>query len=75
MKNLSRHAHFLCELETALLMTGIQIEEMFKLGRLIGLVKHAIWADSLYFLYLLLLSISKILASSQPTLWPSSPLT
>jgi hypothetical protein len=29
---------------------GIQIAEMSKLGSLIGLVKHAIWADSLYFL-------------------------
>jgi hypothetical protein len=46
-------------------MRGIQIGELSKLGWLIGLVKHAIWADSLYFLYLLLLSISKILASSQ----------
>jgi hypothetical protein len=26
--------------------------EMSKLGWLIGLVKHAIWTDSLYFLYL-----------------------
>jgi hypothetical protein len=44
---------------------GLQIGEKSKLGWLIGLFKHAIWADSLYFLYLLLLSISKILASSQ----------
>jgi hypothetical protein len=50
----------LCELETSLLMRGIQIGEMSKLVCLIGLIKHAIWADSLYFLYLLLLSISKI---------------
>ena len=27
-----------------MLMRGIQIEEMSKLGWLIGLVKHAIWA-------------------------------
>jgi hypothetical protein len=40
--------------------------EMSKLGWLIGLVKHTIWADSLYFLYLLLLSISN--ASQQPTI-------
>jgi hypothetical protein len=60
------------ELETSLLMRGIQIGEMSKLGWLIGLTKHAIWADSLYFLYLLLLSISKTLASPHPTLWPSS---
>jgi hypothetical protein len=29
-------------------MRGIQIGEMSKLGWLIGLVKHAIWADSLF---------------------------
>jgi hypothetical protein len=46
--------------------------EKSKLGWLIGLVEHATWADSLYFLYLLLLTISKILASSQSTPWPSS---
>jgi hypothetical protein len=50
MKNLSRHTHLLCELETSLLMTGIQIREMSKLGWLIGLVKHAKWVESLYFL-------------------------
>jgi hypothetical protein len=46
--------------------------EMSKLGLLVGWVKHAIWADSLYFLYLLLLSISKILAPPQPTPLPFS---
>jgi hypothetical protein len=45
-----------------------QMEEMFKLGWMIGLVKHAAKANSLYFLYLLLLSIPKILAPSQLTL-------
>jgi hypothetical protein len=30
-------------------MLGIQIGEMSKLGWLIGLVKHAIWADFLVF--------------------------
>jgi hypothetical protein len=59
MKNLSLHTDLLCELETSLLMRGIQIGEMSKLGWMIGLVKHATWADSLYFLYLLLLSLSK----------------
>jgi hypothetical protein len=43
-----------------------------KLGWLIGLVKHVILADSLYFLYLLLLSIPQILALSQLNLGPSS---
>jgi hypothetical protein len=42
--------------------------EMSELGWLTGLIKHAIWADFLYFLYLPLLQISKILASSLPTL-------
>jgi hypothetical protein len=41
------------------IMKWLQIGEMSKLGWLIGLVKHAIWADSLYFLYLLLLSIPR----------------
>jgi hypothetical protein len=60
MKNLSRHTVLLCELESSLLMRDIQTAEMSKLGWLFGLVKHAIWADSLYILYLPLLSISKI---------------
>jgi hypothetical protein len=67
MKNLSRHTDLLCELQTPLLTRGIQIGEMPKLDWLIGLLKYSIWADSLYFLYLLLLSIYKVLASSQPT--------
>jgi hypothetical protein len=61
--NLSGH-NDLFGLATSLLIKGIQMGEMSKLGWLIELVKHAIWADSLYFLYLLLVSISKILASS-----------
>jgi hypothetical protein len=64
MRNLSRHTDRLCELETSLLMRGIHIGEMYKLGSLIGLVKNAIYADSLYYCYF----VSKILASSQPTL-------
>jgi hypothetical protein len=43
-------------------MRGVQMGEMPKVVWLIGLVKHAVWADSLYFLYLLLLAISKIIA-------------
>jgi hypothetical protein len=39
-----------------------------KVGWLFRLVKHAMWVDCLYFLYLLLLSIPSILASSQLTL-------
>jgi hypothetical protein len=72
MLYLSRHTDLLCELLTSLLITGIQMGEVSKLGWQIGLFKHAIWADSLYFLYLLLISISKILSSPQLTLWPSS---
>jgi succinate dehydrogenase/fumarate reductase cytochrome b subunit len=41
------------------------MKEMSKLGWLIRLVKHATGVNLFYFLYLLLLSISKILASSQ----------
>jgi hypothetical protein len=43
-------------------MMGIQMGEMSKLGWIIGLIEQAIWAASLYFLYLLWLSTSKILA-------------
>jgi hypothetical protein len=68
MRNLSHHTDLICESETSLLMRGIQIGGMSSLGWLIGLVTRAIWADSLCFLYLFLLSISKILASSQPIL-------
>jgi hypothetical protein len=56
MKNLS-HCSDLCELLISLLIKGIQMGEMSKVGWLIGLVKLAIWLDSFYFLYLLLLSI------------------
>jgi hypothetical protein len=48
MKNVSRHTDLLCEIGTSLLMRGIQIGEMSKLGWLIGLVKLVIWADSLW---------------------------
>jgi hypothetical protein len=65
---ISDHADLPCELLTSLLIRGIHIVEISRLGWLIKLVKHATCAYSLYFLYLLLLSISEILASSQPTL-------
>jgi hypothetical protein len=61
---MSDHTNLPCEMMTSSLIRGIQMGEMSKLGWLIGFVKHAICADSLYFQYLLLLSISKILASS-----------
>jgi hypothetical protein len=47
MTNLSHHSDLLCGLVTSLLIRGIQMGEMSKLGWLTGLVKHAIWADSL----------------------------
>jgi hypothetical protein len=47
------------ELVTLLLLRGIQMEAMSEMGWLIGSVKHAVWARSLHFLYLTLLSISK----------------
>jgi hypothetical protein len=65
---MSDHTNHPCEFLTSLLTRGIQMGEISKLGWLIGLVKHAIRDDSLYFLYLLSLSISKILYLSQPTL-------
>jgi hypothetical protein len=49
MKNVPRDTDLLCELVTSLLIRGIQMEEMSKLGWLIRLVEDAIWADSLLF--------------------------
>jgi hypothetical protein len=71
-RNLRHTALF--ELVTSSLTKGIQMGEIYKAGYLIGLVRHAIWTDSLKFLYLLLLLIPKILASSRLTLRPSSQL-
>jgi hypothetical protein len=70
-KDLSPHTD-LFELITSLLIRGIQMGEVTRVGWLIVLVKQDIWADSLYLMYQLLLSISKILASSKFILWPSS---
>lgn len=72
MKNMSDNTDLPCKFTSSLLTRGIHTGEISKLGLLIRLVKHAIWADSFYFLSLLLLSIFKIPASSQPTLVPSS---
>jgi hypothetical protein len=68
MKNLSDHTELPHELLTSLLIWGVHMGKMSKQGWLMGLVKHVIWADFLCFLYLLLLSIYNILASSQLTL-------
>jgi hypothetical protein len=54
------------------LIRRIHMGEISKLVWLIRFIKYAIWSNSVYFPYLLLLWISKILASSHPTLWPSS---
>jgi hypothetical protein len=67
MNNLPRHTAFY-ELVTSLLTRGIQMGDITKLRWLTGLVKHTIRAGSLYFMYLLLLSICTILSSSQMTL-------
>jgi hypothetical protein len=45
--------------------------EMLKQDWLIGLAKQATWIDNLCFLYLLLLSVHKILVSSQLSLCSS----
>jgi hypothetical protein len=45
MNNMSHHTNLPCELLTSLLR-GKSRGKMSKLGWLIGLVKHAIWADS-----------------------------
>jgi hypothetical protein len=44
LKNLSRHTDVF-DVVSSSLMKGIQMGEMFKLGWLIGSVKHAIWPD------------------------------
>jgi hypothetical protein len=46
MKDLSDHTDLLNELLTSLLIKRIQIRIMARLGSPIGLVEHAMWADS-----------------------------
>jgi hypothetical protein len=48
-EHLSRHIDLLCEMLTSLLIMGIQMGEMSKLGWLIRSIEQAIWAASLYF--------------------------
>jgi hypothetical protein len=64
MKNLSDHTDLPYKLITSLLIRGIHIGEIYKLGWLIGFIEQTILANSLYFLYLLLLSVATMLASS-----------
>jgi hypothetical protein len=65
VKSLSHYTDFLCELVTSLLIRGIQMGEMSKLGWLIGFLKHTIWADSLHFHPSFSLSFRSVHASSQ----------
>jgi hypothetical protein len=58
--------NLLCELVTSFMIWGIHMGDVSKLGWLIGLVEHAMWADSLYFLYLLF-------QFPKPYLYPSLP--
>jgi len=51
------------------LIKGIRMGEISKLCWLIGLSMHAIWADSLYFLYLLLKAISVFWFLFLPCSW------
>jgi hypothetical protein len=48
MMSLSRHTDFLCELLTSLLIRGMQIWEMSKLGWLIGIITHATWTEIVF---------------------------
>jgi hypothetical protein len=70
MRNLSDQTDLPNKLLTSLLKRGIRMRKIPKLGWLIRLVNHAIWTDYVYFLHLLLLSISEILASI-----PAYPMT
>jgi hypothetical protein len=47
MDNLSGHNNLLGSV-TSLLIRGIQMEELSKLGWLIRLVKHSIWSNSMH---------------------------
>jgi hypothetical protein len=47
MKNLSHRTDLPCDFLSSLMIRGIQTGEMSKLGWLVGLVKHAIWAHSI----------------------------
>jgi hypothetical protein len=57
---------------TSAVITGVQMGEMSKLGWMVGWSSRDMWADSLYFLYVVLGSICKTFASFQHISWPSS---
>jgi hypothetical protein len=57
MKNQSHRTDISSEMITSLLTEGIIMGKISKMAWLLELVKHAVRADCLYFLHLLLLSI------------------
>jgi hypothetical protein len=54
-----------CNFFTSAVIMGVQMGEMSKLGWLIGWSSRDMWADSLYFLYMVLGSLCKTFASFQ----------
>jgi hypothetical protein len=59
-----------CSFLTSVVITGVQMREMSKLGWLIRWSSRDMWVDSLYFLYVVFGSICKTFASFQDILWP-----
>jgi hypothetical protein len=68
----SNYTWLRCSLLTSAVITGVQMGEMSKLGWLIGWSSRDMWADSLYFLYVVLGPICKTFASFQCINVPSS---
>jgi hypothetical protein len=74
-KNIISHSNYTwrsCNFLTAAMIMGVQIGETSKLGSLVGWSSRHMWADSKYFLYVVLGSICNTFASFQHILWPSS---
>jgi hypothetical protein len=65
MKNQSDHTDFCGGFLTSLLMR-IQMGEIYKLGWLKGLVKHATWAKTLCFCFLEYQAMEKVQKLSNP---------
>jgi hypothetical protein len=61
-----------CSFLTSTAITEVQMGEMSKLGWLIRWSTRDMWADSLYFLYVVFGSICKTFASFQHILWLST---
>jgi hypothetical protein len=68
----SNYSWWSCSFFISSVITGVQMGEISKLGWLICWSSRDMWADSLYFLYVVLGSICKTLASFQYILWSSS---